>query len=253
MARQVIGDNPLDMIVPAPLSAGRPSAKSGVKRGAGNRHAEAPAAGGASDATATSATAPGLTPAGGLGSLADPRPPGGLGSDAVSGQYLTFLLGPDAYGLRLTRVREIVEYPAVTRVPATPVWIRGVVNLRGAVVPVLDLAARFDLPEVQQTQRTCLVIVEVLLDGDTSVMALVADSVIEVIDFDISAIVEPPTFGTRIHLDYLLGLGKKDEELVLLLDLDRILSIDELREAAGLDGLVSTETGSPPPEGPEEE
>lgn len=240
MARQVIGENPLDLIVPARSTTTgfgpEPDDRAGdtaVDQSTEREDGAALAAAAPPDALASTATSrPGAPP----------------------GQYLTFLLGLDEYALHIDRVLEIVEYPAVTRVPATPAWIRGVVNLRGVVIPVLDLAPRFDLPESPQTKRTCLILVEVGLDRGVAVMGMVADAVHQVVDLDESAIEEPPSFGTRIHLDYLLGVGKTSGGLLLILDIDRVLSVHELRLAAGLESPANLATPwRPEPPGREEE
>jgi len=142
-------------------------------------------------------------------------------------QLLTFLLAGETYGVSILRVREIIEHDAVTRIPNVPASIRGVINLRGAVVPVVDLAVRFHLGESQLTKRSCVVIVEVNVNGDSLVMGLMADSVSQVIELPAADIEPPPAFGTRIRADYLKGLGKVGKNFVLILDMDRVLSDDE--------------------------
>jgi len=151
----------------------------------------------------------------------------------VSAQYLTFFLAGEEYAAGILRVREILQYEPVTRVPATPPWIRGVMNLRGSVVPVVDLALKFGLPETAVTKWTCVLIVEVELEGQRAVMGVMADAVTEVIDLGPEDVEPPPPFGTRVRVDYLLGMGKvPGKKFVLLLDLDRVLSAAELLTAA---------------------
>ena len=164
----------------------------------------------------------------------------------TSTQYLGFRLGGEECGIGILRVREILEYPAVTRVPATPPWVRGVINLRGGVVPVIDLAAKFGLPESPVTRRTCVVIVEVDLEGERSVMGVVADSVSQVLELEASDVVASPAFGTSVKVDYLLGLGRHGDRFVLLLDTDKVLSAAELMKVASLQELLPAEAGQAP-------
>ena len=143
-------------------------------------------------------------------------------------QFLTFLLADDLYAVSILRVREIIEYDTVTRVPNMPGSIRGVINLRGAVVPVVDLAMRFGLRDSSVTKRTCVIIAEVEVGGERLVMGLMADSVSQVIDLPPTDVEPPPAFGTRVRVDFLKGLGKLGKKFVLILDLDRALSDVEL-------------------------
>lgn len=143
-------------------------------------------------------------------------------------QVLTFHIGDDTYALDILRVREIVEYQTVTRVPTAPAWIRGVVNLRGNVVPVLDLAVKLGLPGAPVGRRTCIVLVEVELQGEETVLGIVADAVDQVVDLTPADVEPPPSFGARVHSDFLLGMAKLGSRLALLLDIDRILTSDEM-------------------------
>jgi purine-binding chemotaxis protein CheW len=149
-------------------------------------------------------------------------------------QYLTFGIGTEEYALGILRVREILQYGAVTRVPRTPAWVRGVINLRGSVVPVLDLAVKFGLPPSPISRSTCIVITEVVLEGESVVLGVVADEVSQVVDLPPDAVMPPPSFGTRVRVDYLRGMGRVGERLVLLLDADKMLSADEVAQAAEL-------------------
>jgi purine-binding chemotaxis protein CheW len=143
-------------------------------------------------------------------------------------QYLTFYLGQDEYAVAVLSVKEIIEYGVVTRVPTTPSYIRGVINLRGSVVPVIDLAVRFGLPESAVSRRTCIVIVETMLLGERVVMGVVADSVSQVIEFSPDDIEAPPVFGTQVRLEYLTGMAKVGAKFVLILNMDAVLSQHEL-------------------------
>ena len=147
-------------------------------------------------------------------------------------QFLTFLLAEESYAISILQVREIIEYDTVTRVPNMPASIRGVINLRGAVVPVVDLAVRFGLRDSRVTKRTCVIIVELEAGGKHLVMGLMADAVSQVIDLPPADIEAPPAFGTRVRADFLKGLGKIGKKFVLILDLDHALSNAELLSAA---------------------
>ena len=147
------------------------------------------------------------------------------------GQYLGFHVAGEEYAIGILRVREILEYDVVTKVPTTPPSIRGVINLRGSVVPVVDLAVKLGLPEIAVTKRTCIVVVEVNLSGERTVMGVLTDSVSQVIDLPASEVQPPPTFGTRVRVDCLLGMGQAGRKFVLLLDIDKLLSLDELAAA----------------------
>jgi purine-binding chemotaxis protein CheW len=147
---------------------------------------------------------------------------------SYGGEYLTFTLGVEVYALPIPAVREVTEYLPVTPVPGVPSSIRGVVNLRGTVVPVVDLSAKFGFHESEVTKWTCLVIVDAAFDGEQSLVAIVADTVADVIDLRDEDVIPPPAFGTRVHLDYLLALGKVEAGFVLILDSARLLTLDEL-------------------------
>lgn len=153
-------------------------------------------------------------------------------SSIAIAQYLGFHVAGEEYGVGILRVKEILEYDTVTRVPNTPPSIRGVINLRGSVVPVVDLAVKLGLPESPITRRTCIVVVEVGTEGERAVLGVIADAVSQVIDLSPEDIDPPPAFGPRVHVDYLLGMGKSQKKLILLLDIDRVLSTEELIAAS---------------------
>lgn len=162
---------------------------------------------------------------------------------AEQGQYLTFQLAGEEYAIGILGVKEIIEYDTITTVPATPACIRGVINLRGNVVPVVDLAVKFGLPPGAVTKRTCIVIVEAELDGDRTVMGVVADAVSRVMDLSSEDIEPPPPFGTRVRVEFLLGMGKIGKKFVLILDVDRVLAAEELLAASS----AGTPHAAPPP------
>ncbi|HKF24084.1 MAG TPA: chemotaxis protein CheW [Candidatus Angelobacter sp.] len=147
---------------------------------------------------------------------------------ATAKQYLTFFTAGEEYAFDLLKVKEIIEYTTVTAVPNTPPWICGVTNLRGSVVPVVDLAVKFGLPASTITKFSCIVVTEVQSGGDELTMGVLADSVSQVMDFADDDIEDPPAFGTRVKVEYLLGMGPMGKKFCLILDIDKVLSTDEL-------------------------
>jgi purine-binding chemotaxis protein CheW len=145
-------------------------------------------------------------------------------------QYLTFMIGGEEYAVSLLKVKEIIEYDTVTEIPKTPEWVRGVINLRGNVVPVIDLAVKFRLAPSVAGKLTCIVITEVQCEGEATVMGVMADSVRQVIDLKPQDIEETPTFGTRVKVDYLLGMARSGKKFCLILDTEKVLSTEELLE-----------------------
>lgn len=158
-------------------------------------------------------------------------------------QYLTFSLGEEMFAIGILTIREIIEYGNLTEVPMTPPFIRGVLNLRGAVVPVIDLAVRFGRPACATTKRTCVVIIEVESEKGRQEMGIVVDAVSEVLEIPAADIEPPPEFGARIRIDFIAGMGKVNGKFVVLLDVNRILSVDEIAVAACLGEAT-------PPSGP---
>jgi purine-binding chemotaxis protein CheW len=152
-------------------------------------------------------------------------------------QYLGFSLAGETYAIELLRIREIIEHVPITRVPGMPPAVLGVINLRGRVVPVVDLAVKMGLGARPITRWTCFVIVEALLEGERTTLGLLADSVSEVLDLGPDDIEPPPAFGTRTPVEYLRGMGRQEQRFILLLDLDRVLSTEELL------GLSATPAG----------
>jgi purine-binding chemotaxis protein CheW len=143
-------------------------------------------------------------------------------------QYLTFVLGGETFGIGILSIKEIIEYTGLTEVPMMPPSIRGVINLRGAVVPVLDLAVRFGKQPSDVTKKTCVVIVEIRTDEDRQVMGLVVDAVNAVLKIADTEIEPPPTFGAKIRADFIEGMGKVNGKFVILLNAGRVLSSEEL-------------------------
>jgi purine-binding chemotaxis protein CheW len=147
--------------------------------------------------------------------------------DAVRAQYLSFSLRGTEYAVGILKVKEILQYEQTTRVPSTPRSVRGVINLRGQVVPVVDLASKFGLGETDPTPFTCILIVEAAVEGNSTVVGIMADSVQEVIELGGDDVEPAPSFGTHVKIDFLLGMGKIGKRFVLLLDIDRVISADE--------------------------
>lgn len=145
-------------------------------------------------------------------------------------QYLTFFLRGEEYAVGILRVKEIIEYETVTRVPGVPPHVRGVINLRGTLLPVVDLAAKFGGEETAPSKTTCIVVVETRLRDEIVIAGVMADAVSEVVDLAAEQIEPPPSFGTGVRVDFLTGMGKLDGRLVLILDIDRVLSPVELQE-----------------------
>lgn len=152
----------------------------------------------------------------------------GRNASAEPGQYLTFQLGGEMFAIGILGIKEIIEYGAPTAVPMMPPSVRGVINLRGAVVPVMDLQASFGKPSTEVGKRTCIVIVEINTGEQRQVVGVVVDAVNEVLDIAAADLEPPPTFGARIRADFIQGMGKVKGRFVILLDLDRALSVEEI-------------------------
>lgn len=144
-------------------------------------------------------------------------------------QYLTFVLGAETFAIGIMAIKEIIEYSSLTEVPMMPTYVRGVINLRGAVVPVLDLPVRFGKTASAVTKRTCIVIVEVALAGERHTLGLVVDAVNAVLDIPTSEIEPPPAFGASIRTEFIRGMVKVNSKFVILLDVDHALAADEVQ------------------------
>jgi purine-binding chemotaxis protein CheW len=139
-------------------------------------------------------------------------------------QLLTFTLAGEVYALDVTVAREVVEFTHVTPIPKTPEWIRGVLNLRGAVVPVLDLKLKLGMEATARTKTTCILILEIDLDGEQTVVGVLADAVREVIEVEQSDIEPPPRFGARVSIKYVRGMGRHNNALFVLLDVSKVFA-----------------------------
>ena len=150
-------------------------------------------------------------------------------TDNTTQQYLTFGLGEEVFALETGSVREVIELVPVTRIPKTPPFMRGVINLRGHAVPVVDLRIKFDMPRVKDTVNTCIIIVEVEIEGENCHMGAIVDSVLEVFEMANDQITPPPRMGTSIRADFIKGMGKQNEEFIMILDIGKVFSAEELQ------------------------
>jgi purine-binding chemotaxis protein CheW len=150
--------------------------------------------------------------------------------DAAAAQYLTFLLGREVFAMDIRTVREIIQYGMMTAVPLMPNFVRGVINLRGAVVPVIDLQARFGRGQADIGKKTCIVIFDSMRLGERVELGLMVDAVSEVIDIPPDQIDAPPNFGTAVRRDFILGMGKVAERFVVILDPDKAFDVGEMAQ-----------------------
>ena len=147
---------------------------------------------------------------------------------AASTQYLTFKLGEETFALDVAEVREILDFTSVTKVPRTPSFMRGVINLRGSVVPVMDLRLKFGMSVTEQTVNSCIIVVEMSMEGDQVVIGVLADAVQEVIDMEPEQIEPAPRIGTKLNMDFILGMGKHNGAFMMILDIDKIFEGSDL-------------------------
>jgi len=153
-----------------------------------------------------------------------------------SRQYLAFTLNGEVFAIDILQIREIIEFGALTEVPMMPPTIRGVINLRGSVVPVIDLSARFGRGPSAVARRTCVVILEVSMDGLTQTLGVMVDAVNEVMEIPAEDIEPAPAFGTRIRTDFIAGMGRVNGRFVIILDVAHVFSLDELASLGRLAG-----------------
>lgn len=149
-------------------------------------------------------------------------------------QYLTFMLSSEVFAINILNIKEIIEYGQITEVPRMPGFIRGVINLRGAVVPVIDLSARFGKPSSQITRRSCIVIIEVDFEDEQHTIGVMVDAVNAVLDIEASEIEPAPTFGANIRSEFIQGMGKVEGKFVIILNVNHVLSMDEMASLAAV-------------------
>ncbi len=165
----------------------------------------------------------------------------GSGSEKA-GKYLTFALANEEFGLEILKVREIIGYMEITAVPRTPTYVKGVINLRGQVIPVVDLRAKFGMESTETTEETCIIVVEITQEGQRFNTGIVVDRVQEVLDVAGDDIEESPQFGASVNTDFILGMGKIGNRVKILLDIDRVLAgdgIDKLEESASSPAMTA--------------
>ncbi len=148
-----------------------------------------------------------------------------------SGQYLTFRLGDEMFSLNVAQVREILDLSTITKIPGTPDFMVGVINVRGSVVPVIDLHIQFGMPRTENTTETRIIVMELLLNGETTVLGALADSVHEVTELDSEQIEKPPKIGARWRTEFVKGIGRQDDRFIIILDIDQVFSEEELELA----------------------
>ena len=160
-------------------------------------------------------------------------------------QYLTFRLGEETFAVDVGKVHEVLELTTITKVPRTPEFMRGVINLRGSVVPVIDMRLKLGMSKIEQTVDTCIVVMDIAFDGETTQLGAVADSVKEVIDLEPDQIEPPPKICSTLKIEFIRGIGKRDEQFIIILDIDKIFSTAELIFIQKTEGEISAEKKGP--------
>ena len=148
-------------------------------------------------------------------------------TEKATKQYLTFRLADETFAVDVAKVLEILDFTTITKVPRTPDFMRGVINLRGSVVPVVDLKLKFGLEKTEKTVDTCIIVIEIDMDGETTVMGSLADKVEEVLELDPEQIELPPRIGMKLNTDFIQGMGKTGDSFTIILDTDKIFSFEE--------------------------
>jgi purine-binding chemotaxis protein CheW len=156
-------------------------------------------------------------------------------------QYLTFKLDDEVFALDIGKVREVLDFTTVTKVPQTPDFMRGVINLRGNVVPVMDMRLKFGMTSTEKSVNTCVIITEVRVDNEIAILGAMADSVQEVLDLEPGEIEPPPRIGTKLNTEFIRGMGKHNDQFIIILDIDKVFSVDELAELHGVDHPMGKE------------
>ncbi|TRX02648.1 chemotaxis protein CheW [Candidatus Methylobacter oryzae] len=156
-------------------------------------------------------------------------------------QYLTFMLSGETYAIGIARIKEIIQFTQVTEVPRMPNFIRGVINLRGAVVPVIDLSARFGKPLTPIGRRNCIIIIEVVIEEETHSVGVMVDAVNAVLEIPAGEIEPAPTFGTHIHAEFIAGMGKINGKFVIILNIQQVLSMDDMAALAAMGSAPAAE------------
>jgi purine-binding chemotaxis protein CheW len=160
-----------------------------------------------------------------------------LSMSSLAGKYLTFILGDETYGLEILKVQEIIGMQEITKVPRTPDYVKGVINLRGKVIPVVDLRRKFGMQEIETTRKTCIIVVQVARNENSVTMGIVVDEVSEVLEIAADEIEPSPAFGTNVDTVFILGMAKTKDAVKILLDINKVLSegdIEALSQTAAV-------------------
>ncbi|MEA3287209.1 MAG: chemotaxis protein CheW [Candidatus Marinimicrobia bacterium] len=165
---------------------------------------------------------------------AEPNADNVLASMSKDGKYLTFCLGTEEYGLEILKVREIIGLMAITAVPRTPKFVRGVLNLRGKVIPVVDLRTKFGLEQIEDTDETCIIVVDIAQNGTPIQMGILVDTVSEVLDITGQDIEDTPSFGENLNTDFILGMAKAKGTVKILLNIEEVLTSTELMDIVSI-------------------
>lgn len=163
-------------------------------------------------------------------------------------QFLTYKLADEVFALDIGKVREVLDFSEITQVPRMPDYMRGVINLRGSVVPVVDLRRKFGMSTTEKTVNTCVIIAEVNVEGSTTVLGALADSVQEVLDLEPNQIEPAPRIGTKLRAEFIRGMGKHNNRFIIILDIDKVFSVDEVAavETLGTAALARQAAAQPP-------
>ncbi len=156
-------------------------------------------------------------------------------------QYLTFRLGNEIFSIDVAKVREVLDFTTITEIPRMPSFMSGVINLRGSVVPVVDLRLCFQMSKTKRTRNTCIIVVEVMIENEAIVLGALADSVEEVIDLEPDQIEPPPRIGSHIRTDFIKGMGKTDSQFLMILDIDRVFSAEDLGAVINTEPAIPAE------------
>jgi len=164
---------------------------------------------------------------------------------AQAGKYLTFRLSNEDYGLEILKVQEIIGVMAATKMPRMPAFVRGIINLRGKLIPVIDMRSKFGLPAQADTAKTCIIVVQVISENERVTMGICVDAVSEVLNIQLGELEPAPSFGTKIDTDFILGLGKVGAKVVMLLDIDRVMTGSEVQQIIGTTKSEEIQSVSP--------
>ncbi len=151
------------------------------------------------------------------------------GLECIAGKYLTFKMGNEEYGIEIMKVVEIIGVMEITAVPRTPDFIRGVINLRGKIIPIVDLRQKFDLPRKEDTERTCIIVVQIQREAQNTIMGIIVDDVSEVLYIGADQIEPTPSFGANVETEFIMGVGQINRDVVMLLDIDKVLTGGEIK------------------------